>query len=110
MWQMNHPDYEIKMWGEDELPNLELINRDIICNKQLNPALRADFLRLELLYTFGGIYADVDMTCEKSLTPLLKHKKLIAGVAKTQVFEINNGLLISNPANSALKLMIEKIS
>ena len=60
------------MWGEDDLSALELVNQDIIGNKQLNPALRADFLRLELLYKFGGIYADVDMTCEKSLIPLLQ--------------------------------------
>jgi mannosyltransferase OCH1-like enzyme len=67
-------------------------------NTELNPALRSDFLRLELLYLFGGIYADVDMTCEKSLQPLLiAHYDLITGLSNTLAFEINNGLIISKP-------------
>ena len=41
-----------------------MTNREVICNKDLNPALRADFLRLEILLQHGGLYADVDMTCE----------------------------------------------
>lgn len=49
-----------------------LANRDVILNTALNPGLRADFLRLELLYLFGGLYADVDMTCERDLEPLFK--------------------------------------
>lgn len=71
MWIAHHPDFSLKLWGEADLEKLELTNRQIICDKTLNPALRADFLRIELLFLFGGIYADVDMTCERPLTPLL---------------------------------------
>ena len=53
------------VWGETEVAELTFLqNRDVILNQELNPALRADFLRLELLNHFGGLYADVDMTCE----------------------------------------------
>ena len=71
-WQEKHPvsdGYRIEIWREEDLTDsvklegLELKNADIILDKELNPALRADFLRLELLYHFGGVYADVDMTC-----------------------------------------------
>ena len=65
-------DFEIKVWGEDDLPNLELVNSEVILDTQLNPALRSDFLRLELLFKFGGIFADVDMTCERPFKPLLR--------------------------------------
>ena len=74
MWQAHHADggCKIELWTEEKITDLPLTNKEIICDKELNPGMRADFLRVELLYMFGGIYADVDMTCEKSLTPLLQ--------------------------------------
>ncbi len=95
MWATHHPGFQLKLWGEADLEKLELTNRPIICDKTLNPALRADFLRIELLFMFGGTYADVDMTCERPLTPLLTQGSFITGVANTQAFEVNNGLIIS---------------
>ena len=79
------------------LEDLELQNRDVILDTELNPGLRADFLRLELLYLFGGVYADVDMTCEKSIKPLLCQKgvKFGIGISNTNAFEVNNGILFS---------------
>jgi mannosyltransferase OCH1-like enzyme len=75
-WQSLNPLAEIKIWTEKEVLSLAdegvLVNKDVILNTTLNPGLRADFLRLELLYLFGGLYADVDMTCEKNLDPLFK--------------------------------------
>ena len=67
-WREKHPaeqGYQVMVWGEAEVAELTFLqNRDVILNQELNPALRADFLRLELLHHFGGLYADVDMTCE----------------------------------------------
>jgi mannosyltransferase OCH1-like enzyme len=42
---------------------MEFYNKDIISDKTLNPGLRADALRLELLYQYGGVYIDVDVIC-----------------------------------------------
>ena len=50
MWRKHHSDFEIKVWGEDDLLSLELANPEVIMDTQLNPALRSDFLRLELLF------------------------------------------------------------
>ena len=72
-------------------------------DKDLNPALRADFLRIELLHKFGGLYADVDMTCEKKVfTELamafdLESVSFITGLSNTQAFEINNGIILAKP-------------
>jgi len=83
MWLNHHPYFQLKLWKEGDLESLTLVNRKVICDTSLNPALRADFLRLELLYLFGGIYADVDMTCERPLTPLLTLGSFITGIANT---------------------------
>jgi mannosyltransferase OCH1-like enzyme len=54
MWRKHNPkdQFEYKLWTEDDLPALapHLQNKDVIFDKNLNPALRADFLRLELLF------------------------------------------------------------
>ena len=104
-WREKHPEdegYEIKIWDEDQVTALDFIhNRDVILDKELNPALRADFLRIELLHHFGGLYADVDMTCEQniftSLSLLFNSSQFsfITGLSNTQAFEINNGILLS---------------
>ena len=109
MWTTHHPDFEIKLWTETDLSSLHLQNADVICDLTLNPALRADFLRLELLYQFGGIYADIDMTCEKSLVPLISSSCFIAGLALTQAFEINNGIILSSQSNLLVSHLILKL-
>jgi len=46
------------------------------------------------------------MTCERPLTPLLTQADFITGLAKTQAFEINNGLIISKKNHPLLADMI----
>ena len=110
MWKIHHQNFEIKLWKEEDLDGINLTNKNVICDTSLNPALRADFLRLELLYLFGGIYADVDMTCERPLDPLLTLGSFITGIANTQAFEINNGLIITEKEHPLLAHLIQKIS
>ena len=83
MWQTHHPNFKVNLWREEDLKGLNLINGSVIYDTSLNPALRADFLRLELLFLFGGIYADVVMTCERPLDPLLTLGSFITGIANT---------------------------
>jgi hypothetical protein len=47
------------------------------------------------------------MTCEKPLTPLLSIKtELIAGLAKTEVFEVNNGLIMASKGSALMEQMV----
>lgn len=48
--------YDVKVWTE---PIKDMINRDLFDNAK-SYALKADILRLEILYQEGGIYCDVD--------------------------------------------------
>jgi len=111
-WQEVHGDkFEIKVWKEEDLETLELRNGNIIKDKALNPGLRADFLRLELLFQKGGIYADIDMTCERSLEPLLSLKaSFITSISYTNAFEVNNGLLIARPGSPAVSYLIDQLT
>lgn len=63
-----HPGWEYHLWREDNLPPIfNQKNYDLATSYPM----RADILRVELLYTFGGIYLDADSLCLRSLQPLL---------------------------------------
>lgn len=76
-WKRNMPDYEIKCWDGDALR--QLINEgktpafvaDAISAHKW--AFASDWLRLYVLYNYGGIYLDSDILVYKSFDCFLKH-------------------------------------
>jgi mannosyltransferase OCH1-like enzyme len=71
-WKALHPDWEFRLWTDSDLDKLDLELRDLI-DLSPNWAEKSDILRAELLDKFGGLYIDVDMECNHSLTEL-NHK------------------------------------
>ena len=70
-WIDLHPDYTPRIWTEEDLVKDDFNNAHIILDTSLNPGLRADALRLEILSKYGGIYVDIDMACLQSITGFL---------------------------------------
>lgn len=103
-WRELNPGFEVRLWTETDLEGLQLVNKEVIANTSLNPGLRADFLRLELLYAFGGVYADVDMTCEQPIEPLVQMAggRFAIGISNTRVLEVNNGVMLSSKGHPFL--------
>jgi mannosyltransferase OCH1-like enzyme len=68
-WARHHPAWEQQLWTDYNLPpglrNPQVYERD------RRPVERADILRLELLYRFGGVYLDADLECLKPIDPLI---------------------------------------
>ena len=72
-WKEKNPDYEYILWNESEFIkrnfSSSLINKinemEEICGK-------ADILRYEILYKYGGIYLDADSICIEPLNDLFK--------------------------------------
>lgn len=69
-WRKNCPDYEIKFWNEQ--------NYDVSKNNYMLQTYNAqkygftvDFARLDVVYTYGGIYLDTDVELMKSLDSFL---------------------------------------
>jgi mannosyltransferase OCH1-like enzyme len=71
-WKLTYerlnPTWEIKFWTNGKIP--KLINQKAFI-KANSWAAKADILRLELLYKYGGIYIDADSKCLKSLDSLI---------------------------------------
>ena len=72
-WKKYCPDYEIIEWNEK--------NFDLNCNIYIQEAYQAkkwafitDYVRLYVMYNYGGIYMDTDVEVIKSLDPYLNNK------------------------------------
>lgn len=72
-WKKHCPDYEIKEWNES--------NFDISCNTYVKQAYEAkkyafvsDYVRLFVLYNYGGVYMDTDVEVLKPLDKFLENE------------------------------------
>lgn len=87
-WKQYCPDYEIIEWNED--------NFDVTCNEYCSQmfqekkwAFLTDYVRLRVVYEFGGIYLDTDVELLKSLDDFLG---LEAFMASEDGKYVNTGL------------------
>lgn len=73
-WEKFLPDYEIKCWNDEN--SLEIINKNRYAKEALKAkkyAFVSDYLRLYVLYHFGGIYMDTDVQVTKNIDKFLIH-------------------------------------
>lgn len=112
-WKSKHPDFRYIFWSNVEVydiitekfPNLtEKINK--IDKKDI--IILADIARLCILYTYGGIYSDLDIVPHRNYEKLLNTDKII--FPKTEPFGFSNDLIISPKKNKLLKNIIDNIS
>lgn len=71
-WKKYCPDYEIKRWDETTFD----INSNNYCKQAYESkkwAFVSDYIRLFVLYEYGGIYMDTDVEVTKPLDEFLKH-------------------------------------
>ena len=76
-WLRHHPNWEIRLWTEDNLP--EMVNRKRFDAGAGHYGFQADVLRLEIMRQYGGIYLDTDFECQQNLEPLLRGLRAFAG-------------------------------
>lgn len=67
-WQTMNPDWDVVVWGNAELEQLEWVNKrhmDAMFGKELNGV--ADLMRWEILYQHGGVVLDADSVALRPL-------------------------------------------
>jgi len=97
------PEYEYKMWTDEDLDNLIKNDfpwfYDIYINYDQN-IKRFDIARYFILYKYGGIYADMDYMCMKNFYDLLPCGKVSISESPYSCNElIQNALMASNKNN-----------
>ena len=78
-WKNKNPEFEYIKWNEEELKNrnisLECLNR---VNEIEEMCGKADIIRWELLYKYGGIFLDADSICIEPIDDeLMKMKSFL---------------------------------
>jgi inositol phosphorylceramide mannosyltransferase catalytic subunit len=69
-WLFNHKDWKYYFWDDSNIPIL--YNQETY-DKSETYAQKADILRYELLYKYGGIYIDCDFLCIKPIDKLIEN-------------------------------------
>lgn len=79
-WRRHHPDWELRLWTDDNLP--EGFVRPEVYDLQRTPYERADILRLEVVYRFGGVHVDTDFECLRPIDSLIENVEFFIGYRK----------------------------
>ena len=108
-WVEMNPDWEYKLWTEENLPELK-------CQKKFDEMKhyhgKADILRYELLYNYGGFYIDAYSECILPLDDFLLDNDSFAGYENEQVRGglIANGYIASIKENELMRILMDKIN
>ena len=95
-WKKFNPDWEYKLWDEENIRELKINDFDIY-SKKINPGYRSDILRYIILKKFGGLYVDTDFECLKPIPSHFLKYKFIAGNMFGNKPAIGNSILLSSP-------------
>jgi len=60
-----NPGWDYTLWTDEQVQKLQMENRELYDSEQMWQC-KADILRLEILWRYGGIYIDADMVSVKS--------------------------------------------
>lgn len=106
-WKLTLPDYKVIEWSEINLDIDEILSKSEFvseCYKRNLWAFVSDYIRIKILFEYGGLYLDTDITLEKNITPLLNDDVFLG---KEDERYINAGVIGAKPGHRLFKRMIE---
>jgi mannosyltransferase OCH1-like enzyme len=104
-WRAHHGAWEMRLWEEGTLPSD--LRWPEAYERARTPAERADLIRLELLWRFGGVYLDVDFECCRPIDDLLEGVELFAASLKPGG-RTNNAMIGAIPAHPLLGRALDR--
>ena len=96
--------YTVRLWTEkDELVRKLIAGNSFSreCYSRKLYAFVSDYLRLEILRQYGGIYLDLDVTIRKDPFPLCDGNKFVAGYESST--KVGTAVIYSEPDSTVLK-------
>jgi len=105
VWRLLNPKYKFILWTDENLPVFLHNQKEYDFLK--NPTAKADLLRLEILYQFGGIYTDADTICMHSIRKVIKGLTLLGMTGLHG--NVANGFLGCTQQHPAFKEILDKI-
>lgn len=108
-WQQFHPDWEYILWDDAMITALGLVNQAQY-DATTNYGQKADIARYEILYRFGGVYADIDFECLRPFDVFHHVCDYYTGAAYSGRFSTFNGLIGAAPGNPIIKECIDTLN
>lgn len=104
-WEKYLPDYEVVRWGDKEC--IDIINANTYARQAYESrkfAFVSDYLRVYILYHYGGIYMDTDVQVFKKLDCFLDDNAFSSFENSTM---IPTALMASEKGNAWMKMLLE---
>ena len=111
-WKEKNPEFTYIRWNEEEIKTRLLKLRCIKKIQEIEEMCgKADILRLEILYQYGGIYIDADSICIEPIDDLLMNTKAFASYEHEEIRTglISNGTIGFPPKHPLLKKALDWI-
>ena len=102
-WKKYCPDYEIREWNESNFD----INENAYCREAYEAqkwAFVTDYVRLKVLYEYGGIYMDTDVEVVKNLDSLCVYDAVSGYESNTS---ISTGTMVSCQHNEWIGMLLD---
>lgn len=103
-WKDKHPNWRFMLWTDDNI--FSLYNQSAY-QKLTDVRQKADLLRYEILYRYGGVYVDIDMECFQNIEPLIEGEEFFVGTEDD--FYYSNELMGCLPHHELMKDLVEGI-
>lgn len=111
-WRDKNPEFEYIIWNEEEIKKRDIVFK---CQDKIDDIEeingKADIMRWEILFKFGGIFLDADSICIEPIDDELLNKKCFAGWEQEEVREglIATGTMGFPPKHPLVKKAIKWI-
>ncbi len=103
-WQKLFPKYELRIWTEDNFNLLE----NKYCKKAYDYkkyAYVSDYVRLRVLYKYGGVYLDTDMMAMKPFGDIFENSDMTIGFEHQKL--IATGFIAVIPNHPLIKQLLD---
>lgn len=108
-WKKYNPDWVYKLWTDEDIESFGMWNKDLFDRAQAF-AEKADIWRYEIIYRYGGVYADMDFECIKPLDIFNHCYDFYAGIEPLGgPLRVNNAFFAASPGHPILKECVESV-
>jgi mannosyltransferase OCH1-like enzyme len=109
-WLMHHPDWEFKLWMDEDVEYFSFKNRDLF-DQATNYGEKSDLWCYEILEQYGGLYIDIDFECLASLEILHYLYDFYIGVQPldTNAVQLGLGIIGSIPHHPLLQRCVQEV-
>jgi len=109
-WQKFHPDWEYRLWTQDDIHTFGFENIELILQSR-NAAQISDIMRYEILLRYGGVYVDMDMHCLRALDELHYFFDFYVGIQPLDCgsLQLGIGIIGSKPNHPIVRACIDAI-